>query len=320
MTLSFIIPLYNCEAYVADCLNGIYGSEVDERDFEVIIVNDGSKDNGPMVCQSFANEHSNLHLISQENQGASAARNAGLNVAKGEFVWFVDADDKLVPDFFRKMVDVMKHDSTTELFCFNHYRVFKDRTDTCIDYAEEKTIDGIQFYSGNASGFLWNKIYRRELISSTRFLAGTKNLEDAYFNLKVIPKAINIRCLTDIGYYYNNTNQASTSKDQSLRNLVKLNQDSLTIHWAIAKNIAQCNDKQRASIYKEMLNKSIAGHLYSLMRFYSPGYLRRNINKYRTAGFYPVPKTSHQRTNKFLLLANRKTLFVLFTRLYKLLT
>ena len=69
-----------------------------------------------------------------------------------------------------------------------------------------------------------------------------------------------------------------------------------------------------------MLNKSIAGHLYSLMRFYSPGYLRRNINKYRTAGFYPVPKTSHQRTNKFLLLANRKTLFVLFTRLYKLLT
>ena len=65
MTLSFIIPLYNCEAYVADCLNGIYGSEVDERDFEVIIVNDGSKDNGPMVCQAFANEHSNLHLTKE---------------------------------------------------------------------------------------------------------------------------------------------------------------------------------------------------------------------------------------------------------------
>lgn len=102
MKLSIIIPMYNCEQYIADCLDSILKSDLPKGDYEVIIVNDGSKDKGPEIAQDYVSKHENFRYLTQENQGQSVARNYGLKEAKGEYVWFVDSDDR----FNRTIIDV----------------------------------------------------------------------------------------------------------------------------------------------------------------------------------------------------------------------
>lgn len=90
MTLSIIIPVFNTEAYLEKCVLSCLGG-----DSEIVIVNDGSTDGSPALARKLAGKHPGITVISQENAGLSAARNAGLRVAKGDYVWFVDSDDSL---------------------------------------------------------------------------------------------------------------------------------------------------------------------------------------------------------------------------------
>lgn len=98
MKLSFIVPLYNTERFIVECLESLYEQELAEEDFEVIVVNDGSTDAGPERVTGFAATKTNCRMVNQRNGGLSAARNSGLRVAKGEYVMFVDSDDYLLSD------------------------------------------------------------------------------------------------------------------------------------------------------------------------------------------------------------------------------
>lgn len=94
MKLSIIIPMYNAEKYIADCLDSILKSDLPKGEYEVIIVNDGSKDKGPEIAQDYVSKHENFRYLTQENQGQSVARNYGIEEAQGEYIWCVDSDDK----------------------------------------------------------------------------------------------------------------------------------------------------------------------------------------------------------------------------------
>jgi glycosyltransferase involved in cell wall biosynthesis len=91
--LSIIIPVYNVEKYIQKCLESVFIQDVICGEYEVIVVDDGTLDNSMEIVENFANEYPNLKIIRQSNQGLSAARNAGLKMARGEYVWFVDSDD-----------------------------------------------------------------------------------------------------------------------------------------------------------------------------------------------------------------------------------
>lgn len=95
MLLSVIIPVYNCEDYLETCLNSVLNQSF--SDFEVILVDDGSKDDSLKICNYFASEHSNIKVFHQQNKGAASARNKGILEACGEYIHFIDSDDKL-PD------------------------------------------------------------------------------------------------------------------------------------------------------------------------------------------------------------------------------
>lgn len=97
MLLSIIIPVYNVERYIRDTLGSIFSQGFSEDEFEVVCVNDGTPDNSMLIVNEFAVNHANLRIINQENQGLSCARNAGLDVARGDYVWFVDSDDTVTP-------------------------------------------------------------------------------------------------------------------------------------------------------------------------------------------------------------------------------
>lgn len=108
MKLSIIIPVYKVEKYIQSTLQSIYNQQHDEFSFEVIVVNDGTPDGSMRIVTEFAAKHANLHIINQENQGLSCARNAGLKIARGEYVWFVDSDDTITERSVEKVIECAK--------------------------------------------------------------------------------------------------------------------------------------------------------------------------------------------------------------------
>lgn len=107
ITISVIVPVYNAEAYLPRCLDSILSQD---GNYEVILVNDGSTDNSEKILQTYAEQHKNIKLINQSSQGVSAARNAGINAAKNEYITFVDSDDWLEPQAISSAVKVLKKD------------------------------------------------------------------------------------------------------------------------------------------------------------------------------------------------------------------
>lgn len=115
MKLSIIIPMYNVEKYVEKCLRSCAEQDLPSDDYEIIVINDGTKDNSLEIVENVAKDYSNITIISQENQGLSAARNKGLSLANGEYIWFVDSDDwiqencllKIITKFFNEDLDIL---------------------------------------------------------------------------------------------------------------------------------------------------------------------------------------------------------------------
>ena len=105
MRLSLIIPVYKVEAFIYQCLNSIFSQILGDENIEVIIINDGTPDNSIEIVRGFSS-FPQMKIVEQENQGLSVARNTGLCYAKGEYVWFIDSDDWLLPN---AISDVLTH-------------------------------------------------------------------------------------------------------------------------------------------------------------------------------------------------------------------
>ena len=112
-TLSIIIPLYNCEKYIKHCLDSILAQGLNKSDFEIIIVDDGSVDNSYSIASAYATDHDNIIVVRQENQGVACTRNNALQMAKGNYVTFVDADDMLVGGSLAKLLRIASGQSIT---------------------------------------------------------------------------------------------------------------------------------------------------------------------------------------------------------------
>lgn len=104
---SIIIPVYNVEKYIEKCLSSIYSQSFDENKFEVIVINDGSKDQSMSIVYDFAHKYSNLYVFEKENEGVSSARNLGIQQAIGEYLTFVDADDWIEPNSLYKAYEYL---------------------------------------------------------------------------------------------------------------------------------------------------------------------------------------------------------------------
>lgn len=120
LKLSFILPCYNVEQYISDCLDSIYAQDMSEDEYEVICVNDCSTDGTEAVIAKFADRHKNLFYVNHEkNKGVGEARNSGLRVAHGEYIWFVDPDDEIFPNSSKFLYGLAKN-KDVEILLFNY--------------------------------------------------------------------------------------------------------------------------------------------------------------------------------------------------------
>lgn len=125
--LSIIIPFYNVEEYFERCLNSIVSQKVSPEQFEIIAINDGSTDGSLEIAERIAGQQSNMVVVSQENKGQSAARNHGVRLARGKYIWYVDSDDWIEEGCLSCIVNILK-DSDIELYTFGHKNWFDGTT------------------------------------------------------------------------------------------------------------------------------------------------------------------------------------------------
>ena len=295
--VSIIVPCYNLERYILDCLKSI--EKLNYRPLEIIIVDDGSTDNSTSLISDFIKKNTfdgqNYCLILQKNGGASSARNTGLQYATGEYVAFVDGDDTVDVDYITKMIDGIKQ-SHTDL-CLSGVREFDEnnvfKPDFCLkdDIIQGKDnilleIDKQRFILCN----LYCKIYKREIIKQYGLKLDTrlKVSEDLFFNLDYCKVINSVRIIDYCGYNYRVRNGSlihnvtiptkqkyvlshfleffSVFSQEVIENSLKVNTKFVHLFWThgilnyIQAQILEKKDYK--SIYSDVTIKYVLQHYY----------------------------------------------------------
>lgn len=204
---SIIIPVYNVEAYLRECLDSVLAQTC--ADWEAICVNDGSTDGSLAILQEYASKEPRVHIIDQPNKGLSAARNAGIHAAKGEYIFLLDSDDWIVQDALKRL---NKHIAGQDMICFSGQRYFETNhsynpTDQLIPATYTS---GMEYYSANAlltRDFQFVcavlRLYRREyLLNHKLFFTDGIYHEDNMFTPLACYYANRVTVIPDSLYIY----------------------------------------------------------------------------------------------------------------------
>lgn len=217
--ISVIIPVYNAEKYLRRCLDSVVAQTY--RNLEIICVDDGSVDESGKICDQYAVRDARIRVIHQENQGLSAARNKGLDVAEGEYIAFVDSDDYILEDMYKKMLDKLLNYNVDLCVCQWQYefsdgrQVVKRKNIAPTIYGRKTSLEFARFlYMGNYENgvvvAVWNKLYRRALLDKIRFEGRIH--EDEAFSGRIMAKNISVYVMEEQFYVYAQNGDSLTNK------------------------------------------------------------------------------------------------------------
>lgn len=172
MDLSIIIPVCNVEQYIGPCLESIYRQGLNDKDFEVIVVNDGSTDNSIKVVEGIQNRHHNILIIQQNNAGPSVSRNAGMEKAIGEYVLFVDSDDLLMDNGLSVLLQKAL-ETSPDMVVADFMRLNDNEITTAYDsrLTDSRVVDKTGFdyyvedYDPGIGSFIWRILYKRAFLN-----------------------------------------------------------------------------------------------------------------------------------------------------------
>lgn len=292
MKYTIVVPLYNCEAYIAKCLKSLL--QQDFEDYEVIVVNDGSTDHSLEVAKNCTKASERVRIVSQKNKGLSGARNTGIREAKAEYLIFIDADDYVEPTLLSSIDKVINN---KDLLMYGYYNdIYEDDQLTSSSKREfsstdvEKCVKTMQpLLLSGLIGYAWNKVYKRAVLlkNNLLFREGTALVEDIVFNNDVFSctDSIGILCMPLVHYIQRNNRETLSKKKYN--NLTEL----LTESFMCRKNFFQKYDPEN---YKKSMME-----IFMLMVSYILNYGEGksiNIVKYCEA-FYQNCKDNIQPKN-----------------------
>jgi glycosyltransferase involved in cell wall biosynthesis len=188
MNLSVIIPIFNVEKYVEKCVNSLLNNDLKINEYEIIIVDDGSKDNSLFIVNELAKQHSNIKIISQKNKGLGGARNTGINNSIGEYLLFLDSDDWYLPNTLKNCITIAnKHNLEILEFAAQGIAPNGKIVFNSINTTKERILTGVAYY--NSIRYLnsaCNKLYKRSFLVNNNLLFLEKiYIEDFEFNTRV---------------------------------------------------------------------------------------------------------------------------------------
>ena len=188
LDFSIIIPVYNAEKTLERCLNSINAQTF--LNYEVILIDDGSSDNSLSICENYKRSNPKYQVVHQQNRGPSSARNAGLDIAKGKWICFVDSDDTIVSNYLQEIHNVTQSNDTDVVFVgYNKiYQNGKQEVFIPSNVCETKikTINALS--EKDMFGYTWIKCFKKDVINSIRFDVSLNLFEDEIFACQVISK------------------------------------------------------------------------------------------------------------------------------------
>lgn len=205
--ISVIVPIYNVEKYIHRCIASILSQSY--KNLEVILVDDGSPDNCPKLCDEYARQDTRVQVIHKSNGGLSSARNAGLDKATGQYISFVDGDDYIDIQMLEQLYAALEKSKADYSVCNLQYvdEYGRKLVQFPNDYLKDERIDRDTVFlkSLEENGYffvvVWNKLFKRKLWESYRFSEG-KYHEDEFAFHHILRQCKNVICLKEVYYYY----------------------------------------------------------------------------------------------------------------------
>lgn len=202
--ISVIVPVYRVEQYLEKCIESIVNQTY--SNLEILLVDDGSPDRCPELCDAWAERDTRIRVVHQPNGGLSAARNSGMAAATGEYIGFVDSDDYLAPDMYEKLLQLSIESGKdisacgVQMLWENSERAAVLTSDFSGTLTNEEAMEEI-IKEDKLKMPVWNKLYRREVIQDLPFPEG-KHHEDAFWTYQAIAASNGVAVSAQKGYYY----------------------------------------------------------------------------------------------------------------------
>ena len=282
LLLSIIIPVYNVAPYLKECLDSVIAQDVPRSSYQIICVDDGSSDGSGDILDRYAETAENMIIIRQKNSGVSAARNAGIEKAGGEYLWFVDSDDFIAHNSLGRLISVIKEKPSDVIFVLPI--AFRDGTDTGRYHVPDVSADES---SKTYERWLWTRLYRRQIItrSGARFRPGLSYAEDNLFCAMLRPYVKTETETGRVAYFYRQRGDSISGTPTK---------DKLDILIRACTEFQSC-DAQRL-ISSEDAAFIICPTMTAVMNAVAlmPGAKARDrLRSLRKSGLFPLPRKYH---------------------------
>lgn len=314
--ISVIVPIFNLEKYVEDTVNSLLAQTY--KNIEIILVDDGSTDNSPEICDCLAEQNENIKIIHQNNLGVSAARNAGVSAASGELIGFCDGDDTVDNDMYEFLYNLIVKDNADIALCnlrvimpdgsirnlaTDKYKVWDNRKDFLTD-----------FFNGNVKVSVDTKLFKKEICEKIQFPVNYKTNEDKYYCFLASLHAKRISCndVAKYTYYRRKGSSSFTKFNDKYFDCIKLADKMLDI----------IKDE-----YPQLIENAKGNRLAATLRIYKLMCTRNGLENYKSdaeAMINYIKQFDKKSAKKYLskkdyiryrVLCTDKKLFLLMTKL-----
>lgn len=295
--LSFIIPAYNAQHYITRCIDSIYNQGLSGADFEVIIINDGSSDETLSVIQGLQENRPEIRIINQPNRGVSIARNAGIESACGEYIWFVDADDYLFTGAANFLLShVYKENLDVLTFSLKEVNQDEDPGELAFSPTQKLSLvmSGREYVAGrNYYNTVWHYLVRRHLLTENniKFPVGRILVEDAIFTPNVFLSSKRIAHCEVMAYVYFR-NALSVTKSRNPEHLLKAAQSLMLVVDDFTSLIALSGREATAALLVRLKSRRDSYILFLCLRLLSPHlkfkYVRGAYQELRQKKYLPM--------------------------------
>lgn len=258
--VSIIIPIYNVAEFIDECIESAHKQTY--RNIEIILVDDGSPDDSGKRCDAWAKRDDRIKVIHKINGGLSSARNAGLDVATGEYIYFLDGDDFIKEDLLENVISQMEQGF--DMVSFSYEALYEDGNIQPVLYNKYGSFEFqderakceflIQFVANGRIGWeAWTRVFKRDIIEQNRLrFADNRKIfaEDLYFSLCYCFHANNVKCIEKAFYYYRKRESSIMGQENTRLNVNRINE--------LGKEVLQYYVQHSASEY--ILNNFPAIH------------------------------------------------------------
>lgn len=297
MKLSIIVPVYNVEKYVEKCIRCCENQNIPTSDFEIIAVNDGSTDNSLQILQGVSKDYDNIKIVNQANLGLSAARNAGMLHASGDYYMFVDSDDWITSNCLGSLMSKLEKE-TPDCLAICAANDINNSIIRRFSYKDENPISGVELLkrgvSPCATFSIWNSLFLKK--NNLSFYEGILH-EDVEFTSRAYYFAKKVSLINDLVYIvYQNLNSITrTSNPKRSYDLINVvcprlscfSENVLEEHKIIYHNLislhynnALFNIRRCSTLEQRKLNQALCNNRFLLKHL-----LKSSINKYRIEGY-----------------------------------